>query len=371
MKLRPSLSIARRNMLAGRVRTLFSVAGVAIATLLLAFVVALYRGWNEETVAYIEDTKADLWVVGNGADSFFTPSIMFTPAFYNVDGLDGVDTVSRLIGKPMKLRTEKDGWDSYVIGFEPGKPGGPVGIVKGSGNPRLGEIVIDDVLAKTSGLDVGDEVRAALRTLKVVGISRGGNLVLAQLSFVTYEEARILLSNDAIINFLLVKADPGQSSAVADRVKTQLKGVDAFEADAFAANSREVLQRSILPILLVIVIMAVLVGTIVVGLTVYTAVVEKEREYGILKAVGVPGRGLVRVVLEQSFVCGALGFALGIVLALVVAEIAQMLLPQVSTSFRASDIALILGATALMSLVASIIPTMRVARVDTLSVFKA
>ena len=63
-----TLSVARRNMGAGKARTAFSVAGVAVATLLLCFVVGLYRGWNEELVTYIHDTRADIWVVGKGAD---------------------------------------------------------------------------------------------------------------------------------------------------------------------------------------------------------------------------------------------------------------------------------------------------------------
>ena len=48
-----TMSIARRNMQAGKARTAFSVAGVAVATLLLCFVVGLYRGWNDAIGAYI------------------------------------------------------------------------------------------------------------------------------------------------------------------------------------------------------------------------------------------------------------------------------------------------------------------------------
>jgi hypothetical protein len=45
-------------MLAGKRRFAFSVAGVAVATLLLSFVLATYRGWNERFAAYIDDGSA-------------------------------------------------------------------------------------------------------------------------------------------------------------------------------------------------------------------------------------------------------------------------------------------------------------------------
>ena len=361
--------------MAGKTRTLFSIAGVAVATLLLAFVVALYRGWNEETVAYIEQTKADFWVVGTGADSFFTPSLMFTTTLANVQGVPGVARADGIMGKPVKLSQGDKYWDSYVIGFntraEGEVSGGPVRMLRGNGKPGDGEIVIDDVLARTAGLDIGDEIKAGVWRLKVVGISSGGNLVLAQLSFVNRDMGQLLVGQNAIVNFILVQAKPGQSEGLADRIESSVKGVDVYPAATFADNSRKVLQRSVLPILLVIVIMAVLVGTLVVGLTVYTAVVEKEREYGVLKALGVPGRGLARVVLEQSAICGLLGFVAGIVLAFAVAGVAGMILPQITTLFLWQDIGLVFLATAVMSIVASIIPTQRVARVDALAVFKA
>jgi putative ABC transport system permease protein len=366
-----TLSVARRNMQEGKARTAFSIAGVAVATLLLCFVVALYRGWNEEIGAYIHDTPADAWVVGKGADSFFTPSLVFNTTVVDLQQTRGVRKVSTLLGRPMKIRSGNDGWDSYIIGYNTAGIGGPVHIKEGHGAPAIGEIVIDDVLARTSGLGVGDELQAGLRHLKVVGISEGGNLVLAQLSFVNIEEARILLGTVGYVNFALIEAEPGATASIVQSINSSVPGVEAFTAATFAGNSKEVLHRSILPILAVIVLMAVFVGTIVVGLTVYTAAIEKEREFGILKAIGVPAFGLLRVIFEQSMVCGALGFAFGVGLAFLASWLAQLVIPQVVTLFRWQDLALIAAAAVVMSLLAGLLPMQRILRVDTLTVFKA
>ena len=49
----------------------------------------------------------------------------------------------------------------------------------------------------------------------------------------------------------------------------------------------------------------------------------------------------------------------------------EQAVPQFITAFYASDIALVFGGTIVMSVLASLIPALRVMRVDTLSVFKA
>lgn len=370
---RPAMSIARRNMVAGKGRTALSILGVAIATLLLLFVIGLYRGWNSGLVRYINDTHANVWVVGKGADSFFTPSIIFTTQLVPIRQMDGVKELDTIIGKPVNIRRGDDSWQSYVIGFDTkAGVGGPVEVSEGTGTPKYGEIVIDDVLARSAGLGVGDEVVIGRQPIKIVGISKGGNLVLAQLSFVNFDQGRsTVLGVDAIVNFALLRTDPGRADDVVARINSTVPGVTAFRTDTFASNSQEVLHRSVLPILLVIVLLAVIVGTIVVGLTVYTAVVEKEREFGVLKALGVTPTGLGRVVLEQSLVSAAAGFVLGLALTYVVSWLAQTTIPQVNTVLRWQDAAIVLGASIVMSLIAGLLPMQRVIRVDTLSVFKA
>src|SRR5439155_1586374 len=81
------------------------------------------------------------------------------------------------------------------------------------------------------------------------------------------------------------------------------------------------------------------VGLAVAGLTIYTATVEKSREYGILKAEGFTNPYLYRVVFEQSMITGALGFLLGAGVTLLLAPFAQDTVPQFVVLVRWADIA--------------------------------
>ena len=69
--------------------------------------------------------------------------------------------------------------------------------------------------------------------------------------------------------------------------------------------------------------------------------------------------------------CGGAGFVVGVALAFLTGWLAELAIPQVTTDFWISDLALVLAAAAVMSLLAGLIPMQRVIRVDAMSVFKA
>ncbi len=374
-------------MLAGKGRFAFSVAGVAVATLLLAFVLGVYRGWNDGLGTYMDNTGADVWVTPRGADGFFTPAIMSRGFVSLVEEQPNIREVHTILYRPAKLRFEGGKFDTWVVGFTEGGLGGPVGMKRGSARPGSGEIVLDDVEARLAGIKVGDTVDLAGRPLKVVGISTGGNVVFAQIAFVSDKEARAEFQqavDDAHlstippgldpatnVNLVLLKVERGRAAETAAAINKNVPGVNAFVTAEFSENSRRALKQAILPILAIILGLAFLVGTLVLGLTVYTSVLEKEREFGVIKAVGTPATGLLRIVLEQALTSCVFGYAVGVAATFAAAAIVSFAVPQFIVSIYLADLAIIfLGAVA-MSGLASLLPAARVLRADTMTVFKA
>jgi putative ABC transport system permease protein len=144
-----------------------------------------------------------------------------------------------------------------------------------------------------------------------------------------------------------------------------------YTREEFATNTRERILSNVLPILLVVLLLAFIVGLAVAGLTIYTATVEKQREYGILKAVGFKNSYLFRTVLEQSIVTGCLGFIIGVGLMFLITLFASDLVPQFVTYVRPIDIVFVAIATLVMSAIAAYIPVRRLASIDPVAVFKA
>jgi len=366
------LSIPWKNMRAEKARFAFSVLGIAVAALLLAFMIALYRGWNDKIASYVADVPADIWVSQPGNQSFFSASIIADTQLAEVGKIEGVTEVSSLLGRSLKVTHGSDEFDSYILGFDADGIGGPIHIKKGSGTPGDGEIVMDDVLARTQGIGIGDEVVANERRLRVVGISTGGNVVINQLSFVSKAEAQKLVGITGVSNFGLVQVERGKTQDVLARINDgSIAGVNGFDSKTFAHNSRKVLQKSVLPILTVVVLLVFIVGAVIVGLTMYTATLEKEREYGVMKALGTPNKFLFYAVLAQSLICGLVGFVVGEALVVAATRFAERLVPQFVTLVRWQDALIVLAAVVIMSLLAAYLPVQRVMRVDPLRVFKA
>ncbi len=107
------------------------------------------------------------------------------------------------------------------------------------------------------------------------------------------------------------------------------------------------------------------------ALTIYTATVEKAREYGILKAVGFTNGYLYRVVFEQSLVTGLLGFLIGAGLTIVVGPLTQEVVPQFVVFVRWQDVVGVAGFTLIMVMLSAYVPTRRLAAIDPVEVFKA
>ncbi len=388
------LLVARKNLFAEKTRLAISVGGVALSVLLITLLLSLYRGWDEKVGGFVENSDIDVWIASKGAKDFLAAASLLPiddPQLQGVrDSLDNdpnVEAWSPLIVRQMegvKVEIRKAGGEKVgkamnlqFIGYdlETGL-GGPIEIIDGHGDPGFSEVVVDEALRKRYGVDVGDIVRAGGKDWNVIGVSSGGDFVATQTVFVNHDEARSALGMEDQTTFIVLDTKDGidlnqyredfqtSNPLIAERVVI-------YTRSEFATNTRDRILSNVLPILLVVLLLAFIVGLAVAGLTIYTATVEKQREYGILKAVGFKNSYLFRTVLEQSLVTGFLGFTIGVGITLLISPFASDLVPQFVTYTRITDLLFVAGATLLMSAVAAYIPVRRLASIDPVAVFKA
>jgi putative ABC transport system permease protein len=350
-----------------------------LSVFLIGILLSLYRGWDEKVGEYVEMVPADLWVASDGTTDFIQAASVLPEGVGILLGLlPEIDTVSPIIARPVGMvkagDDPDDDFDVQLVGYDPAIGlGGPLAIVAGKSPPGPGEIVIDKVTSDRYGVEIGDRLFRGAESLTVVGKSSGGDFVFTQVGFVTLETAVEFLRLDPESQrtfFLLTLGDPSEAEALAARLEASASGVVLFTGEEFADETRQRILGNILPMLIVVLIVAFIVGLSVAGLTIYTATVEKSREYGILKAEGFTNRFLYRVVIEQSLVTSALGFVLGVSLIIFMAPFAQGLVPQFVVFVRWQDILGITGATLLMALIAAFIPVRRLAQIDPVTVFK-
>lgn len=171
-------------------------------------------------------------------------------------------------------------------------------------------------------------------------------------------------------NYYLVRAakgaDLGQMKLVIDAVP----GVQAAPKEEFISVNRRIIDTAFLPIIVVLVVIGAVVGVAVIALTLYTATIEKSREYGVLKAIGASNWRLYRIVLQQALAAGLLGYGAGIGLMFGALAVVREGAPTFISATRAVDLALVLGMAVAMAAVASYVPVQRLVRIDPAIAFK-
>lgn len=368
------LLVTRKNLFSERTRLAISVGGVAVSVLLITFLLSLYRGWNEKVGGFVEDVDADIWIAREGTTDFLAAgSILPAEPPEELSTLPTVERWSPLIVRPMTASKDGTEMDVQLVGYDPQSAmGGPVRMEEGKGVPGPGEVIVDEALSHRYGVDIGDSIAAGGQDWTVVGKSSGGDFVASQTIFVALDQAQEALEMDGLATFFLLQLkDPSQREQVAETIESAQPGILAITSEDFAADTRDQVLGNLIPILMVILILAFTVGLVVAALTIYTATVEKAREYGILKAVGFSNGYLYRVVFEQSLVTGLLGFLLGVGLTVVVGPLTQEVVPQFVVFIRWQDVLGVAGFTLLMVLLAAYVPTRRLAAIDPVAVFKA
>jgi putative ABC transport system permease protein len=377
------LLLARKNLFSERIRLIISVGGVALSVFLIGVLLSLYRGWDERVGGFVEDSDVDVWVGSEGTNDFLAAASLLP--LENADKVgeqEEIDEWSAIIVRPMQgLAIQIDDGEEkseeevniHLIGYDPATGmSGPIKIEKGKEVPGEGEIIIDQAVSDRYGIGIGDQLEAAGRRLEVVGIASGGDFVASQAVFITLAEAQDLLEMEDKATFIGLRVAEGvDPQDVADEIPLQVQGVTTFTREEFTERTRERILGNILPILTMVLGLAFIVGLAVSGLTIYTATVEKAREYGILKAVGFKNRYLYRLVFEQALATGAIGFAIGATLTLLFSPLAGDMVPQFVTLVRWQDMLFVLFATVIMSLIAGYVPVRRLASIDPTMVFKA
>jgi len=365
--------LAFRNLITEKTRFAFSAAGIGFAVFLITILLGLYQGWNQKVGGFVEKVHGDAWVAREGTTDFINAaSILPDSLGATIAENSGVDAVHPLIVRPMEFNKNGRKIGIHLIGYDVESGiGGPLHIVEGRGKPSGDEIVVDEVLARTKGVSVGDELRSGDATVHVVGVASGGNFAFTQAGFMSIDGARALLSMNGLTTFFVVSMKPGVDVAAWQSDLSQTSpGVVAFTSKQFASATRHRILDNVIPIIGLILGLAFIVGIAITSLTIYTATVERTREFGVMKAIGFNNMDLYKLVLAQSLITGLLGFLFGSLLTLLVSQFIDRLVAQFIVLVRPIDIGFVLIATLAMAFGAAIVPARRVAGVDPAVAFK-
>lgn len=362
--------LARRNLFHDKTRLALSVTGLALALMLMLVLNGIQTGMVRQQSAYYDNTAGPIIVGQEGVTASLGLSSLPRGTTDLARQTEGTASVTPILSQFFFLELHDRKAAVLIIGYDPQYGGGPWRLVEGS-EPEAGrEVVFDRVLAERHNVSVGDDISVMGLNFTVVGLSEGTSSLFWSYVFVLKSTVESLLFQSEITSLLFVTpADGAASDALRDRL-SDLPGVDAvFKSDVIAGAQRAYDRLFGAPIRLMVSI-AFLVGALVVGLVIYTASVEREREYGVLKAIGARNRMLYGVVAIQALIAAVAGAIAGIGLAWGAAQLIMTLRPEILIALEPSSAVSAMLTALVLALLAAYFPARMVARLAPAEVFR-
>ncbi len=331
------MNLALKDIRHGLFRFVLTCFGLGLLMTVVLSMIGIYNGLVSDALAVVKAPAADVWVVEAGTKGPFAEGSSI-PA-------DTRDAVARMSGvaeagavnyqnveAPHAGRTLR----LYVVGYEPGRPGGPQAIAEGRG---IGASHFELVADRKTGLVPGETIRLGRNRFTVVGLvdgamNSGGDPAV----YMTLSDAMTLQTElappaqrvqaargtvsikSASVAAVIARMAPGADVDLLTATVRQWKHLAAMtEAEQEELLLVSVVDKARRQIGLFLGIL-LSVSAVVIALIIYTMTMEKLKQIATLKLIGAPDRTIVALIVEQALILGASGWAIGLMTILAVKD---------------------------------------------------
>ena len=331
------MNLALKDIRHGLFRFVLTCFGLGLLMTVVLAMIGIYNGLVADALAVVKAPAADVWVVEAGTKGPFAEASSI-PA-------DTRDAVARMPGVAeagavnyQNVETPHAGHTLrlYVVGYEPGRPGGPLAIMQGRG---IGASHFELVADRKTGLLPGDTIRLGRNRFTVVGLVEGAmNSGGDPAVYLTLSDAMALQTEldpaaqrvqaargavsvkSASVAAVIARMAPGADVDLLTATVRQWKHLAAMtqaeQEELLLASVVDKARRQIglfLGILLS-------VSAVVIALIIYTMTMEKLKQIATLKLIGAPDRTIIALIVQQALILGASGWAIGLLLILTVKD---------------------------------------------------
>jgi putative ABC transport system permease protein len=353
-------------------RMSLTVGGIALCAVLMLFLLSIYRGVADGSVQYIRHNKTDLWVLQENATNILRgSSILSTGHGVLLGGIDGVRSVSPIVFLLSTIRTQDRVSTVYLTGYDPSTGiGAPPVLVDGRHVRDDTDIVLDRSFAAKFGFRLGDRIILKGDSLRIVGISEQTNMFVIQYAFVTLRQAQRQIGYPGIVTCYLVRLrDSAAVDGMKARIREELPGLEVYGHDEFLANNIREMQSGFLPLLYTIAVIGAVVLTTILTLILSMSILERRKDFAVMKTLGSPRRFLDGLVYGQGLCIAAAGCGAALLLYYPMVALIEAMSPEVSTSSSPEQFIGVCCAVSAMSLASSTMAVRRLRRIYPLEAF--
>jgi putative ABC transport system permease protein len=325
------VNLAYRDVRHNLFRFLLTCFGLSLLLSVVLAMIGIYRGIVVDALTVARNHGVDLWVVESGSRGPFAEASRIPgDSREGIARLAGVTAAGSVTYQTVEAERQNQKVRLYVIGFEPGRPGGPIHITAGR---TIAKSHFEMIADRRSALQLGDRVKLARTTFTIVGLTE--NLVASggdPVAFITLLDAqklqfelappaaRVQLARGAegaskdTVNAVVARVAPGANlEAVAESARRWRHHAVLTQAEQERVLSESLVDRARRQIGMFTSIL-LLVSAVIIALIIYTMTMEKLRQIAMLKLIGAPDRTIVGMIVQQALALGLTGFAFGALL---------------------------------------------------------
>ena len=333
-----------RNVMHRPVRTLITVIGIAVEVTLVILVVGLTTGLVTESAKRTEGVGADIMIQPPSASVFmaFSGAPMPISIASKLEQLQYVQAVA-----PVLVQFNSVNGLDIVYGINPESfrsvSGGFV-FHEGHGLEGADDILVDDIYAKGKKVRVGQQLRILEKDFRVVGIVEHGKGARLFVLLSTLQE--MSGAHDKASIFFIKCDRTDHTAAAADEIKQLLPGYEIRPLKDFLSLMTSSNLPGLSAFINIMIAIAVAIGFLVIFLSMYTTIIERTREIGVLKSLGASKAYIVRIILSETTLLSLLGIAAGVALSYFLRSIFLGVFPSMTILITAKWV-LIAGAIAI------------------------
>jgi putative ABC transport system permease protein len=298
-----------RNLFHRPVRTLIGVLAIAVEVTLVITIVGLTSGMLQETARRIEGIGADIMVQAPSAQMFMVMGgspmpikiaeklrelkyVQYvSPAFLQFNTSGGVETIWGI--DPVSFREVSNGFI-----FQQGRD---------LQDPD--DMLVDDWQAKAKHVKLGDSYTLLNHEWKVVGIVEHGK---AGRIFVPITALQELVGGREKATIFLVRCTrPEHTPDVIEEIKELLPNHPVRPVKEFMSLMTSTNIPALQTFIDSMIALAVSIGLLVIFLSMYTTVLERTRDIGVLKSLGASKFLIIRALLAETTLLCLLGIVAG------------------------------------------------------------
>ncbi|PYX29527.1 MAG: ABC transporter permease [Acidobacteria bacterium] len=304
------------NLVHRPIRSLISIVAIALEVTLILLIVGLCYGIMNDSKNRTAGIGADVIVQPPG--SSFLAGISGAPVSVKI-----ADVLRRMphvkVVSPVIWQIATGGGLEVIDGIDlPSFEalGGPFQYVQGGPFQGPDDALVDDYVARQRHVKVGDTMEILNHTFRISGIVENGRGARKFVPMATLQD--LIGAKDKASVFYVKLDDPANADAVVAAVKSQpgMEKYSVLSTPDYLSMMTPSHLPGFRPFIGVVIGVSLVIGFLVIFQSMYTAVMERTREIGILKAMGASKLYIVNVVLRETVLLAVVGILVGIAVSL-------------------------------------------------------